>query len=423
MQTAELVKVRKIIHRQPDKDYVGFNRHGELKVIYRAPRPNQSSIRRDAGDSAQHVDSLPSRDIHVRNVAHAKTFSFNTMVTSLLEDVQGDVLPKTERTLSERGREGFGEGHKFAPLAYEVADAELCELGLKDIIALDLDTKKDVIAILRPELKPGEEHALTTEDILGRRRVKGYQWIDSPPNGIKEKLKLAKRKTERALDALLKDNQRLAYLHTDASSLNPSDLSQMRMLGLLFGSYAFDWRRGYEFSTVVVAACNNMEKMFARRPEGESMRVPRSIQEARPIVNRTIITLQRNGQAVTAETVAELSGINVKLVERVLEHEDKRGKNVALDQQLSRQVDGDTLLELLSGDSPDISEGVVNKIALTNGLRRLNAQMRRVIILKFYEGLTNREIAAELGVRDRDTVTRWLNSALALLQSEFVVIE
>ena len=80
-----------------------------------------------------------------------------------------------------------------------------------------------------------------------------------------------------------------------------------------------------------------------------------------------------------------------------------------------RSVPGGTAEDVSDGQTPDIGAAVVQRHALLAELARLPRRQRAVIVLRYYEGLTDSEVAKVLGCRPA-TVRGYAARALAALR-------
>ena len=80
-----------------------------------------------------------------------------------------------------------------------------------------------------------------------------------------------------------------------------------------------------------------------------------------------------------------------------------------------RSVAGGTAEEVSDGQAPDISVAVIQRHALLAELARLPRRQRAVIVLRYYEGLSDSEVAQVLGCRPA-TVRGYAARALATLR-------
>lgn len=80
-----------------------------------------------------------------------------------------------------------------------------------------------------------------------------------------------------------------------------------------------------------------------------------------------------------------------------------------------RSVPGGMAEDVSAGQAPDISSAIVQRQALLAQLARLPRRQRAVIVLRYYEGLSDSEVAHVLGCRPA-TVRGYAARALAALR-------
>jgi RNA polymerase sigma-B factor len=191
------------------------------------------------------------------------------------------------------------------------------------------------------------------------------------------------------------------------------DLLQVASLGLVQAIDRFDPDREVQFSTfATVTIVGELKRHF--RDRGWSIRVPRNLQEATLLVNRTIGELwQELGRSPTAQDVAERAHLSVDDVLEAME-----AAHAYSTSSLEAPVDaegvamGDTLGEL--DPAIEISE---EWMSIEPAIRRLPPRERRILVLRFFKGLTQAEIAEQIGISQMH-VSRLLSRTLRLLREE-----
>ena len=130
------------------------------------------------------------------------------------------------------------------------------------------------------------------------------------------------------------------------------------------------------------------------RDRGWMLRVPRDIQElsARVIGARDALTREL-GRSPTVDEVARTLETGVEQVLEALRAADSY-RMMSLDEPLA---DGAGALEAIGGDDEGY-ELAEQRVLLRRGLDGLGAREREIVRLRYYEGLTQREIARAVGV-------------------------
>jgi RNA polymerase sigma-B factor len=171
------------------------------------------------------------------------------------------------------------------------------------------------------------------------------------------------------------------------------DLEQVASLGLLKAIDRFDVSRDVRFATFAVPTiAGELKRHF--RDRGWMLRVPRDIQELSARVVRCRESLSReHGRSPTVEEVARALGAGVEQVLEALRAADAY-RMMSLDEPLA---DGAGALDAIGGDDEGF-ELAEHRVMLRRGLAGLGEREREIVRLRYYEGLTQREIAREVGV-------------------------
>jgi RNA polymerase sigma-B factor len=171
------------------------------------------------------------------------------------------------------------------------------------------------------------------------------------------------------------------------------DLEQVASLGLLKAIDRFDVSREVRFATFAVPTiAGELKRHF--RDRGWMLRVPRDIQELSARVSRARETLTRDlGRSPTVDEVARTLGASVEQVLEALRAADSY-RMMSLDEPLA---EGAGALESIGGDDEGY-ELAEHRVLLRSGLDGLSEREREIVRLRYYEGLTQREIARAVGV-------------------------
>ena len=113
------------------------------------------------------------------------------------------------------------------------------------------------------------------------------------------------------------------------------------------------------------------------------------------------------GRAPTLQELAAAADLPAERVAAALA-ELAASRPVALDESIDRTEDRDALQMLERG---------VERVVLARGLRRLSRRERRIVQLRYYGGLSQRRIAAEVGL-SQVHVSRLLSRSLGKLRQE-----
>jgi RNA polymerase sigma-B factor len=188
------------------------------------------------------------------------------------------------------------------------------------------------------------------------------------------------------------------------------DLEQVAALGLVKAIDRFDLDREVRFTTFAVPTISGEIKRHFR-DRGWMLRVPRDVQELSARVSITRERLTR--ELGRSPTVAELASAAHVTVEQILEALGAADayRALSLDEPLGEGIDA---LDSIGGDD-DGFERVEQRYMLRSGLTHLPAREREILHLRFYEGLTQREIADRVGVSQMH-VSRLIRRSLESLR-------
>ena len=180
-----------------------------------------------------------------------------------------------------------------------------------------------------------------------------------------------------------------------ARGVDVEDLEQVAYLALVKAAHRFDPDAGHDFLSYAVPTIRGEVRRHFR-DVGWTVRPPRRIQELQGRVADVQMDLAgRLGRSPTAgELAAELD------VERSEVEESLAAEGCFVPASLDRPVGesgGTTVGDLLEGtDSGHPSAEA--RIALGPVVRRLSERDRKILRLRFFDDLTQREIGAEIGV-------------------------
>jgi len=191
------------------------------------------------------------------------------------------------------------------------------------------------------------------------------------------------------------------------------DLVQVALVGLLKAVERFDPDRGLQFSTFATPTIvGELKRHF--RDKGWAMRVPRRVQELHLQLAKIVGALsQELGRSPTAAEIAGRAGVSE---EDVLEAMEAGGmyRLASIDGPAASSEDGSELSALLGDDDIDF-ERVEHQVELSELLDALPARERKIVYLRFFEGLTQSEIADRVGISQMH-VSRLLTRSLVTLR-------
>ena len=193
------------------------------------------------------------------------------------------------------------------------------------------------------------------------------------------------------------------------------DLVQIGAIGLIKAIDRFDIDRGVELTTYATPnIIGEIKRHF--RDHGWAVRVPRGLQELSIQLMRVVEQL--TGELSRSPTIAELAEATGASEEEVLEALETGRAYSPLSLSVGSSGDDDELdpLESIGGeeDGYEISE---DRALLEPGMRVLDARERMILQLRFYEGLTQSQIAQRVGISQMH-VSRLIRRALEKARNE-----
>ncbi len=191
------------------------------------------------------------------------------------------------------------------------------------------------------------------------------------------------------------------------------DLVQVASIGLVKSVDRFDAERGVEFSTFATRTIiGELKRHF--RDRGWAIRAPRRIQELYLALGPSVETLtQQLGRPPTVREIAELLDASEESVLEAMEA-GQRYRTSSIDAPGRHD---DTLSSRMGQDDAGYS-GTDDRLLLALSLADLPERERTIINLRFVDGLTQSEIAAQVGLSQMH-VSRLLAASLAQLREAF----
>jgi RNA polymerase sigma-B factor len=190
------------------------------------------------------------------------------------------------------------------------------------------------------------------------------------------------------------------------------DLIQVARVGLVASVDRFDPERGAHFAPFAITTILGELKRYFR-DTAWAIRVPRALQEQYLMVNAARSDLnQRAGSAPTPTQLSTALGLPIEDVKAAL-HAGAAYNALSLDAASS--TPSYIAEEYLRDDATGISSE--DWIPIAAAVRRLPERERRVIYLRFFEDLSQGDIAREIGVSQMQ-VSRILSRVINTLHDE-----
>jgi len=196
------------------------------------------------------------------------------------------------------------------------------------------------------------------------------------------------------------------------------DLVQVGTIGLIKAIDRFDIERQVEFTTYATPTIVGELKRYFR-DKGWAIKVPRRLQELSFKVNQAVDALtQRLQRSPTIKEIAEYLEVTP---EEVLEAMETSEAYNFVSLESDRGGDGSDSFSILEyiGKDDALMAIVDDRTTLSAALKNLTPQEQRVLYLRFFEGLTQTEIARQLEISQMQ-VSRLLRRTLKILRENIV---
>ena len=194
------------------------------------------------------------------------------------------------------------------------------------------------------------------------------------------------------------------------------DLVQVGAIGLIKAIDRFDLERGVELTTYATPNIVGEIKRYFR-DKGWSVRVPRGLQELNIRINKLIdelvIKLQRSP---TINEIAEAAGVTPADVLEALET-SQAYNSVSLQSSPGSDSDDEGGLIDYLGEEEEAYDVMEDRTTLAPGFAKLDNRERYILHLRFFEGLTQSQIAARVGISQMH-VSRLIRRSLEKLREE-----
>ena len=197
-----------------------------------------------------------------------------------------------------------------------------------------------------------------------------------------------------------------------AKNANADDVFQAGCVGLIKAIDNFNLDFNVKFSTYAVPMILGEIKRYLR--DGNSLRVSRSIRDTAYRILKVRESIEERDEEATIEKIAAEMQVKEREVVYAL---DAISDPVSLYEPIYNKS-GDTL-ELLDQlyDETQSDEIWTEHVALREAINRLTDREKKILMLRYYEGKTQTEISAEVGISQAQ-VSRLEKNALASVKKE-----
>ena len=210
-------------------------------------------------------------------------------------------------------------------------------------------------------------------------------------------LRLSREGDEAARQKLIEGNLRLVLSVIQkflGRGESPDDLFQVGCVGLLKAIANFDVNLNVKFSTYGVPMIAGEIRRYLR--DNSAMRVSRSVRDtAYRVLQCKEAMLAENAREPSFEEIAKRMGVPEETVVNAM---DAISAPVSLYEPVYSDG-GDSLCVMDQvRDNRNTDESWIDRIALKEAVRKLDDRERRILSLRFYEGKTQMEVSAEVGI-------------------------
>src|SRR4051794_30856514 len=193
------------------------------------------------------------------------------------------------------------------------------------------------------------------------------------------------------------------------------DLTQVGCVGLIKAIDRYDG--GYGASLTTYAAPNILGEIKRHfRDRGWSVRVPREIQELNVKLTKVVDELTTKlGRSPNVDELAKATATSPEQVLEALESSSAYS-TLSLSDRPDSDDEGQGPLDTLGEDDEEF-ERSEERMTIATGMKRLHARERTILHLRFFEGLTQSEIADRVGISQMH-VSRLIRDSLGHIRSE-----
>lgn len=196
-----------------------------------------------------------------------------------------------------------------------------------------------------------------------------------------------------------------------AKNANADDVFQAGCVGLIKAIDNFDPSFQVKFSTYAVPMILGEIKRYLR--DGNSLRVSRSIRDTAYRILKVREAIEERDEEATIEKIAETMRVKEREVVYAL---DAISDPVSLYEPVyNKSGDSVELMDQLC-DEKQSDEVWTERVALREAMERLADRERKILTLRYYEGKTQTEISAEVGISQAQ-VSRLEKNALKQIKS------
>ena len=206
----------------------------------------------------------------------------------------------------------------------------------------------------------------------------------------------AQNKSEEALSKLIEANTGLIWSIVKRFSgrgYAGEDLYQIGCIGMIKAIQRFDTSYNVRISTYAVPYILGEIKRFIR--DDGPIKISRSIKELATKINE----LQRQSINKTGEElqIGELAEKLEVTKEEIVVALDAIRRPESIDEEIYDEANGETKISKISTNK-DEAGSIINKLCVQELINELNEREKKIIILRYFKGKTQTEVAKRLGI-------------------------
>lgn len=206
----------------------------------------------------------------------------------------------------------------------------------------------------------------------------------------------AQNKSKQALEKIVQANTGLIWSIVKRFSgrgHSSEDLYQIGCIGLIKAIQRFDTNYNVRISTYAVPYILGEIKRFIR--DDGIIKVSRSIKELATKINELQRQhINKTGEELQIHELAEKLKVSKEEIVVAL---DSIRKPESIDEELYDETRGETKISRISSNI-DETGNIVNKICIQELISSLNDREKQIIILRYFKGRTQTEVAERLGI-------------------------
>lgn len=212
-------------------------------------------------------------------------------------------------------------------------------------------------------------------------------------DGITERIERAQRGDKGERDRLVVDNMPLVWSMVgrfSSSGKDKEELFQIGMIGLMQAIDRFDTTYDVRFSTYAVPLILGEIRRFLR--DDNPIKVSRTIAEHR----KQIQTLQQGQEDISVDQIVEKTGLTREDV--ILAMASARPVTSIYETAYDSGESQVLVVDQLEGKEKPMEEEVLEEQILALAMQALSAEEKNLIQMRFFENMTQTEIAGRLGM-------------------------